>query len=766
MDNTLNRKLFNKTKPQERGIVGYAMGGEVGYAMGGEVMSQETTEQMSPEIAELGRNAMVGVANGVEQSEQALDSAETVDEVLSAIMGGQTTVDETRQDISKLIGQEDAYSTPESALMLIQPTLQLMKLAEESKQEQAGIRATGAEVPMMSEGIPTGGIGDINNPIAAPVMDAPEGFMPEQSFHMGGAVGHTHGQDVTSMGGGVAGIVADETPNSSYMGNRTGITNIQARPIEMSRVKDIQNQYVGQASQYAPADMTVEELRAERDAVYGGEKDSTELDAILALAQFGASVAQGKDLPTGISEGTQAALPMIQASVNNKRKREGSRNDAIYSARMQNIINQRAFKSDIGIEGLNQGFKVATEEAGSENVILRERMNNLAAYELAASKLTSRQMVIDDSEAVGGKREIMAWSDPSGNTYIRTPKGLVPIDQNGAILGDLSDVIDIKDPDPAGRIAIVNRETGKSWFSRLIHTDPTTGKPLKSMGPSAYEFEPQEVKRDANNNITSVTGSAYTQYIEQSSQHVDDMASAQVTDMRNSVFAREAMLEDGLEIISQEFAEIFGFEANLKDFSTTNLSGLIGEEYEYLRERMGEAGVKQFTRSMQKAWALSRRFPEGEQKRIADLLPNEEAWLEDPDAALAQFQELMRNNLNSLNRDKAILRGDGKGHTRILRPTTGSRNDPFVYNDPHDFNSINQMARRYNGLSARDQKTLMSPGFSGSSYVFLPKSMGGEGSPFQDLINNSDITQYNNQNGVLVNLEKLKGVFNILGGNK
>ena len=44
--------------------------------------------------------------------------------------------------------------------------------------------------------------------------------------------------------------------------------------------------------------------------------------------------------------------------------------------------------------------------------------------------------------------------------------------------------------------------------------------------------------------------------------------------------------------------------------------------------------------------------------------------------------------------------------------------------------------------------------------------MGGEGSPFQDLINNSDITQYNNQNGVLVNLEKLKGVFNILGGNK
>ena len=92
MDNTLNRKLFNKTKPQERGIVGYAMGGEVGYAMGGEVMSQETTEQMSPEIAELGRNAMVGVANGVEQSEQALDSAETVDEVLSAIMGGQTLI--------------------------------------------------------------------------------------------------------------------------------------------------------------------------------------------------------------------------------------------------------------------------------------------------------------------------------------------------------------------------------------------------------------------------------------------------------------------------------------------------------------------------------------------------------------------------------------------------------------------------------------------------------------------------------------------------
>lgn len=102
-------------------------------------------------------------AGQVDMTEKNIDSANTIDELLSSFSGEPKTAKEARNELAGIVGAKDANETPESVLALVQPTLEIMKMSQQMA--------------------PAGGIGDVPLPGAqAPMMgvQTPEGFTPAQ----------------------------------------------------------------------------------------------------------------------------------------------------------------------------------------------------------------------------------------------------------------------------------------------------------------------------------------------------------------------------------------------------------------------------------------------------------------------------------------------------------------------------------------------------------------------------------------------------------
>lgn len=107
--------------------------------------------------------ALKDFAGQVDATEKNIDSANTLDELLSSFSGEPKTAKEARNELAGIVGAKDANETPESVLALVQPTLEIMKMSQQMA--------------------PAGGIGDVPLPGAqAPMMgvQTPEGFSPAQ----------------------------------------------------------------------------------------------------------------------------------------------------------------------------------------------------------------------------------------------------------------------------------------------------------------------------------------------------------------------------------------------------------------------------------------------------------------------------------------------------------------------------------------------------------------------------------------------------------
>jgi len=126
------------------------------YAEGG-IVSTVAEPQVDP-------NAMLqDFAGQVDATENSIDSANNMDEILSGFSGEEKTVEGAREELAEIVGKKDAMATPESVLALVQPAMEIMKMSQQMA--------------------PAGGIGDVPLPGAqAPMMgvQTPEGFTPAQ----------------------------------------------------------------------------------------------------------------------------------------------------------------------------------------------------------------------------------------------------------------------------------------------------------------------------------------------------------------------------------------------------------------------------------------------------------------------------------------------------------------------------------------------------------------------------------------------------------
>ena len=225
---------------------------------------EESVQAIEGEATETGRELGLDYLQSVTS---ALDGAEDYEAIINAIRGNDLSLQDRYDELADYVGEDDASSTPESVLTMVQPTIMLTEEGAvdsgigELMQNVLGAGAGGVEEsPVMAEGI-----GEL---MAAGQAGPP---MPVQNFAQGGIVQHLA----------AAGPVSD-------------LSNLP--PGMMSGIGD-----------WLPYEAkSFEELHGERlpfyEAILGTEeerKDRTRREMMLDLAAAGFNLAAGTDPRTG-----------------------------------------------------------------------------------------------------------------------------------------------------------------------------------------------------------------------------------------------------------------------------------------------------------------------------------------------------------------------------------------------------------------------------------------------------------------------------------
>lgn len=176
-----------------KGVFGRQMfkyGGHVKMQDGGSVpqgpMPTDQGPMLDPEMAALAEGAMEqGVDPQMVQDELAgyagqfeqMDQAEDYESAINAIRGDDLPIEDRYAELAELVGPEDAQSTPESVLTLVQPVIQMAEIDQGIGGLAAGQMEDVAVEGPMSQGI----MSTVN-------LGADEEAAPPANFNQGGVV--------------------------------------------------------------------------------------------------------------------------------------------------------------------------------------------------------------------------------------------------------------------------------------------------------------------------------------------------------------------------------------------------------------------------------------------------------------------------------------------------------------------------------------------------------------------------------------------------
>ena len=151
--NTLQRPLFDAPMPmvEGSGITSMAMDEAAGEQIGAELTA--------------------AIAQGVADTETAIDAADDNVGIMNALRGKQASEKEYRTELAGYVGRKDANATPDSVLALVQPTMAMIELGD----------------------APMGGIADMMTPQTLGVEEEVFGKLPVQKLKRGGLVDEFRG---------------------------------------------------------------------------------------------------------------------------------------------------------------------------------------------------------------------------------------------------------------------------------------------------------------------------------------------------------------------------------------------------------------------------------------------------------------------------------------------------------------------------------------------------------------------------------------------
>jgi|TARA_E500000305_G_scaffold111650_1_gene126498 hypothetical protein len=279
-----------------------------------------------------------------------------------------------------------------------------------------------------------------------------------------------------------------------------------------------------------------------------------------------------------------------------------------------------------------------------------------------------------------------------GGNYYYSPTGDVKDAvkaPQGFIEGAEKDVLEISQPDGAGRIKVTVKagpNAGDSFISTI------NGKVFPGV---AYELDP--AVRDDSGAYQS--GNPLVTTVPNPGVSVDRMSAARVNSLQDKVIAQTQAITAANSVLSA-IGDAVGPLNTVKAF-TSNFVAPLAPDFmsgalEFSATERGRREMELFGRNLARALALSDRYAVREQELIAQLNEDPVGFFKNPDMSTVRFQELMRYLQNDLTFNRGIL--DDKNEIGFLnRVPTGTANDPIIFEAPGQFDYLSITAQNAGG---------------------------------------------------------------------
>ena len=282
----------------------------------------------------------------------------------------------------------------------------------------------------------------------------------------------------------------------------------------------------------------------------------------------------------------------------------------------------------------------------------------------------------------------------------------------GTVEGNIKDVINVAEPDEAGRIMITvtNPINGSTYTypDQIKVFDEEQDKFVYEKNPDnlAYEIEPatyKKVTKDGKVIQQYQDGNPLVYEVAPSGITANKLSGKELSKVIKKTRAHVATLRAGEELL-EALKNIIGPVGTLKRFATNNIAAFIPEGK--LNDLMQsdkipnfQQQLTNFERTMQLGELLSDKNSVTEQAIVSQLVPQLD-FAQDPKAAMIKFQEYIRSVYNRLAEQRAILHPERYGgkQYRIEKMPSGSKDDPFIFYDT-GVQDPNRRTRHYDYLS-------------------------------------------------------------------
>ena len=436
------------------------------YAEGGPVMGgmQPMTDasqnsgiasgMMPPAPPPEGTEMMQQMAGQMEQVYNNLDNSENIEDVINAMRGDELPLSARYSELADLVGPDDAKSTPESVLTVLQPTFQMLNSIPPGG--IAGATAGGTET---SEG-------NFNEPSATSSSDQAEAVLAMSRGEMPVKAANGYSSDMpmpfaqnygtrfpsinsmnnveTAMGGNApqsnnnAGLLP-YTPSKlappvyepiNFDAVRKNVNAFQDLQKDISFEKGETDPAIALAnrqkllSQFAPKAETAEELLARRKEFMGDTgSDSSEIQGYLALAQAGSQLASTPgSLLTGL---TQAAGPLagnLSKIASAKTEREFEGKGAAFDASLAQEEKLRQFNASLAVSAIDETTANEKEFIKSKNNTKAQLVSTGISEALADKSLADKAVTINYTQQLVNKAALGRYSEIYGKVNPETGK--------------------------------------------------------------------------------------------------------------------------------------------------------------------------------------------------------------------------------------------------------------------------------------------------------------------------------------------------------
>ena len=284
-----------------------------------------------------------------------------------------------------------------------------------------------------------------------------------------------------------------------------------------------------------------------------------------------------------------------------------------------------------------------------------------------------------------------------GGNYYYSPTGDVKDAikaPQGFIEGNEADVLQVSEPDAAGRIKVTVKagpNAGDSFVSSI------NGKVFPGV---AYELDP--VVRDDTGAYQS--GNPLVTTVPNPGVATTNMSPQRINLLQDKVIAQTQAITAANSVLSA-IGDAVGPLNTVKAF-TSNVVAPLSPDFmsaalEFSATERGRREMDLFGRSLARALALSDRYAVREQELIRELNEDPVGFFKSPNMSKVRFQELMRYLQNDLTFNRGILQDkDQIGY--LNRIPTGTANDPIIFEAPGQFDYLSITAQNAGGIDKLD----------------------------------------------------------------